>query len=94
MSDQFNSFMSPVKKEVVDQIERLDLSTLQKLHGLYGLLRITFQELDGPNDPFRVNIPEVPGKSSVHAGSSFQKLHGRDGQLRSIFQIVWNLLSI
>ena len=24
--------MSPVKKEVVDQIERLDLSTLQKLH--------------------------------------------------------------
>ena len=32
MSDQFNSFMSPVKKEVVDQIESLDLSTLQKLH--------------------------------------------------------------
>ena len=32
MSDQFNSFISPVKKEVVDQIERLDLSTLQKLH--------------------------------------------------------------
>ena len=32
MSDQFNTFMSPVKKEVVDQIERLDISTLQKLH--------------------------------------------------------------
>ena len=32
MSDQLNSFMSPVKKEVVDQIEKLDLSTLQKLH--------------------------------------------------------------
>ena len=32
MSDQFNSYMSPVKKEFVDQIERLDLSTLQKLH--------------------------------------------------------------
>ena len=32
MSDQFNSFISPVKREVVDQIERLDLSTLQKLH--------------------------------------------------------------
>ena len=32
MSDYFNSFISPVKKEVVDQIERLDLSTLQKLH--------------------------------------------------------------
>ena len=32
MSDQFNSFISPVNKEVVDQIERLDLSTLQKLH--------------------------------------------------------------
>ena len=32
MSEQFNSFMSPVKKEVVDQIERLDISTLQKLH--------------------------------------------------------------
>ena len=32
MSDQLNSFMSPVKKEVVDQIESLDLSTLQKLH--------------------------------------------------------------
>ena len=32
MSDQFNSFMSPVKKEVVDQIERLEISTLQKLH--------------------------------------------------------------
>ena len=27
-----HSFLSPVKKEVVDQIERLDLSTLQKLH--------------------------------------------------------------
>jgi len=32
MSEQFNSFISPVKKEVVDQIEKLDLSTLQKLH--------------------------------------------------------------
>ena len=32
MSDQFNSFTSPIKKEFVDQIERLDLSTLQKLH--------------------------------------------------------------
>ena len=32
MSDQLNSFMSPVKKEVVDQIEKLDVSTLQKLH--------------------------------------------------------------
>ena len=32
MSDQFNSSTSPLKKEVVDQIERLDLSTLQKLH--------------------------------------------------------------
>ena len=32
MSDQFNSFMSPVKKEVVDQIDRLNISTLQKLH--------------------------------------------------------------
>ena len=32
MSDQFNSSISPVNKEVVDQIERLDLSTLQKLH--------------------------------------------------------------
>ena len=32
MSDQINSFMSPVKKEVVVQIESLDLSTLQKLH--------------------------------------------------------------
>ena len=32
MSDQLNSFVSPVNKEVVDQIERLDLSTLQKLH--------------------------------------------------------------
>ena len=32
MSDQFNSFMSPVKKEVVDQIESLNISTLQKLH--------------------------------------------------------------
>jgi len=32
MSDQFNSFLSPVKREVVDQIERLNVSTLQKLH--------------------------------------------------------------
>ena len=32
MSDQFNTFMSPVKKEVVDQIDKLDLSTIQKLH--------------------------------------------------------------
>ena len=32
MSDQFNSFISPVKREVLEQIERLDLSTLQKLH--------------------------------------------------------------
>jgi len=32
MSEQFNSFISPVKKEVVEKIERLDISTLQKLH--------------------------------------------------------------
>ena len=32
MSDQFNSSISPVNKEVVDQIESLDISTLQKLH--------------------------------------------------------------
>jgi len=32
MSEQFNYFISPVKKEVVDKIERLDMSTLQKLH--------------------------------------------------------------
>ena len=32
MSDQINYFISPVKKEVVDQIEKLDISTLQKLH--------------------------------------------------------------
>ena len=32
MSDQSNFSMSPVKKEVVDKIERLDVSTLQKLH--------------------------------------------------------------
>ena len=32
MSDNFNPSMSPVDKEVVNQIERLNLSTLQKLH--------------------------------------------------------------
>ena len=32
MSDQINFSMSPVKREVVDHIERLDLSTLHKLH--------------------------------------------------------------
>ena len=32
MSEQFNSFTSPIKKEVVEQIEQLNLSTLQKLH--------------------------------------------------------------
>tara|TARA_B100000212_G_scaffold221601_1_gene167883 strand:- start:213 stop:569 length:357 start_codon:yes stop_codon:yes gene_type:complete len=32
MSEQFNSFTSPIEKEVVEQIEKLNLSTLQKLH--------------------------------------------------------------
>tara|TARA_B100000674_G_scaffold481329_1_gene481972 strand:- start:729 stop:1082 length:354 start_codon:yes stop_codon:yes gene_type:complete len=32
MSDQLSSFNSPIKKEVVEEIETLDLSTLQKLH--------------------------------------------------------------
>ena len=32
MSEQFNSFSSPIKKEVVEQIEQLNLSTIQKLH--------------------------------------------------------------
>jgi len=32
MSEQFNSFTSPIEKEVVEQIEQLNLSTLQKLH--------------------------------------------------------------
>ena len=32
MSELFNSFTSPIKKEVVEQIEQLNLSTLQKLH--------------------------------------------------------------
>ena len=32
MSEQFNSFTSPIAKEVVEQIEQLNLSTIQKLH--------------------------------------------------------------
>tara|TARA_B100000212_G_C27358037_1_gene526784 strand:+ start:1380 stop:1736 length:357 start_codon:yes stop_codon:yes gene_type:complete len=32
MSDQFTNFTGPLKKEVVDEIEKLNLSTLQKLH--------------------------------------------------------------
>ena len=32
MSDQFNSFSSPIKKDVVEHIDQLNLSTLQKLH--------------------------------------------------------------
>jgi len=32
MSEQFNSFNSPIEKEVVEQIEKLNLSTIQKLH--------------------------------------------------------------
>ena len=32
MSEQFNSFTSPIEKEVVEKIEKLNLSTLQKLH--------------------------------------------------------------
>ncbi len=32
MSEQFNSFSSPIEKEVVEQIEQLNLSTIQKLH--------------------------------------------------------------
>ena len=32
MSEQFNSSTSPIEKEVVEQIERLNLSTIQKLH--------------------------------------------------------------
>ena len=32
MSEQFNSFTSPIEKQVVEQIEQLNLSTIQKLH--------------------------------------------------------------
>ena len=32
MSEQFNSFISPIEKEVIEQIEQLNLSTIQKLH--------------------------------------------------------------
>ena len=32
MSDQFTQFNGPLKKEIVDRIEKLNLSTLQKLH--------------------------------------------------------------
>ena len=32
MSEQINSFTSPIEKEVVEQIEQLNLSTIQKLH--------------------------------------------------------------
>ena len=32
MSEQFNFSTSPIEKEVVEQIEKLNLSTLQKLH--------------------------------------------------------------
>ena len=32
MSDKFNSFTSPIKRELIEQIERLNLTTLQKLH--------------------------------------------------------------
>ena len=32
MSNQFNSFESPIKREIVEEIEKLNLSTIQKLH--------------------------------------------------------------
>tara|TARA_Y100000589_G_scaffold312022_1_gene331916 strand:+ start:886 stop:1242 length:357 start_codon:yes stop_codon:yes gene_type:complete len=32
MSDQINFCNSPIKREVIDQIQKLDLSTIQKLH--------------------------------------------------------------
>ena len=32
MSELFNSFTSPIEKEVVERIEQLNISTLQKLH--------------------------------------------------------------
>ena len=32
MSEQFNSFTSPIEKKVVEQIEQLNISTIQKLH--------------------------------------------------------------
>ena len=32
MSEQINSFTSPIDKEVVERIEQLNISTLQKLH--------------------------------------------------------------
>ena len=32
MSELFNSFTSPIEKEVIEQIEQLSLSTIQKLH--------------------------------------------------------------
>ena len=51
MSDQFNYSMSPVKKEVVDQIERLNLSTLQKLHlKLLSHCLEVFKDISSKND--------------------------------------------
>tara|TARA_Y100000589_G_C26678771_1_gene436981 strand:- start:151 stop:507 length:357 start_codon:yes stop_codon:yes gene_type:complete len=51
MSDQLNSLPSPIKKEVVEKIEQLDLSTLQKLHLklLTHCLEI-FKEISKDND--------------------------------------------
>ena len=51
MSDQINSFVSPVDREVVEQIELLELSTIQKLHlKLMSHCLVIFKELSKSND--------------------------------------------
>ena len=55
MSEQFNSFTGPIKKEIVDQIEQLNLSTLQKLHlKLLSHCLETFKEISYAN---KINFP-------------------------------------
>ena len=56
MSEQFNSFTGPIKKEIVDQIEQLNLSTLQKLHlKLLSHCLEIFKEISYSN---KINFPE------------------------------------
>ena len=57
MSEQFNSFTSPIEKKVVEQIEQLNLSTIQKLHlkllsHCLGIFRIisTQRKVDFPTE--------------------------------------------
>jgi len=60
MSDQINSFISPITNEVVEQIDKLNLTTIQKLH-----LKLLAHCLESFKSIAGLSSKDIPNKQAL-----------------------------